>query len=166
MVTQIKRTADAHGDRMPQAFGRWFSNMFFSGVSNIAISDGTGDGKVDLLVTCQTGKTVRYRILNTKFTGEYGKASPVSFYDEITRYWQAFENKGNRGAYLGTVREPLRKHFRRLFKLYDDGAAELLFVTNHRINPKQYASVRNYDVKILHLEDVLQYVAEHIEGAM
>lgn len=166
MLKQVKRTADAHGDHMPQAFGRWFANMFFAGVANVAISDGTGDGKVDLLVTRQEAKTVRYLILNTKFTGEYGRASPVSFYDEITRYWQAFENKGNREAYLKTVREPLRQHFRRLFKLYDDGAAELFFVTNHRINQTQYASVKSYDVRILHLEDVLQYVAEHIEGAM
>ena len=38
----------------------------------------------------------RYYILNTKFTEEYAKSSPVSFYDEITRFWQAFENKTNR----------------------------------------------------------------------
>jgi hypothetical protein len=151
MLKQIKRTADYHGDRLPQAFGRWFANMFFAGVSNIAVSDGTGDGKVDLLVTCQAAKSVRYRILNTKFTGDYDKPSPVSFYDEITRYWQAFENKGNRAAYLNTVREALRPHFRRLFKLYDDGAAELFFVTNHRINRNQYASIKNYGLRILHL---------------
>ncbi len=166
MLKQVKGTAEARGDRMPQAFGRWFATMFFSGVSNIAISDGSGDGKVDLLVTCHTAKTVRYEILNTKFTSDYDNPSPVSFYDEITRYWQAFENRGNRPAYLNTVREPLRPHFRRLFKLYDDGAAELFFVTNHRINRHQYASVKNYGLKILHLEDLLQYVVDHLEGAM
>src|SRR5713226_5224958 len=127
MLKQVKHTADAHGDRMPQAFGRWFSSMFFQGVSNIAVSDGSGDGKVDLLATCQAGKTVRYKILNTKFTSDYDRPSPVSFYDEITRYWQAFENKGNRGSYLSAVREPLHQHFKRLFKLYDDGLAELYF---------------------------------------
>ena len=151
---------------MPQAFGRWFSSMFFRGVSNIAIPDGSGDGKIDLLVTCQVGKTVRYKILNTKFTADYDRPSPVSFYDEITRYWQAFENKANRPAYLSAVREPLRPHLRKLFKLYDDDLAELYFVTNHRINVAQHATVKGYGVETLHLDDVLQYVAEHIEGAM
>ena len=166
MQKQVKHTADLHADRMPQAFGRWFSTMFFAGVSGIAIPDGAGDGKIDLLVTCQVGKSLRYHILNTKFTAEYDRPSPVSFYDEITRYWQAFENKANRAEYLNAVREPLRPHFRKLFKLYDDGIAKLYFVTNHRANASQYASVRNYKVDILHLDDVLQYVAEHIEGAM
>lgn len=166
MLKQIKHTADTHGDRAPQAFGRWFSKMYFPGVSSIAIPDAAGDGKVDLLVTCQVGKSVRYKILNTKFTVDYDRPSPVSFYDEVTRYWQAFENRANRPAYLNTVRDNLRPHFRKLFKLYDEGAAELYFVTNHRTNAKQYASVRGYDVDILHLDEVLQYVAEHIEGAM
>ena len=63
MIQQIRNTAGTSGDKMAQAFGRWFSNMYFPGVSNIAVSDGTGDGKVDLLVTCQTGQNVRYNIL-------------------------------------------------------------------------------------------------------
>ena len=58
MLKQVKYTADKHGDKMPQAFGRWFANMYFPGVTNVAISDGTGDGKVDLLVTCERGNSV------------------------------------------------------------------------------------------------------------
>ena len=167
MLKQIKNTSDIHGDRMPQAFGRWFANMYFSGITNIAITDGSGDGKVDILVTCQVGKSVRHHILNTKFTSDYDRRSPVSFYDEITRFWQAFENKSNRPDYLANaVREPLRQHYRKLFKLYDDGDAKLYFVTNHRLNENQSRSVSNYGVTIYHLDDVLQYVAEHIEGAM
>ena len=136
MLKQVKYTADKHGDKMPQAFGRWFAGMYFPGVTNIAISDGSGDGKVDLLVTCQRGNTVQHQILNTKFTEQYDRPSPVSFYDEITRFWQAFENKANRPSYLqNTVREPFRNHYRKLFKLYDDGDADLYFVTDHRINP-------------------------------
>ena len=167
MLKQVKRTADLHGDQLPQAFGRWFSNMFFSGVSEVAIPDGAGDGKIDLLVKHDVGNARRYGIINTKFTSEYDKASPVAFYDEITRFWQAFENKANRTAYLNhVVREPLREHYKRLFKLYDDGSAKLYFVTNHRVNEAQSGSVRGYNVTVLHLDDVLQYVAEHIEGAM
>ena len=166
-LRQIKATADAHGDRMPQAFGRWFASMFFPGHSQIVITDGCGDGKIDLLVTCYTGKRVRHHILNTKFTNTYEKRSPVSFYDELTRFWQAFENKANRPEYLANVvREPLRPHYRKLFALYDDHDAQLYFVTNHRINEPQYRTVANYGVTIYHLDDVLQYVAEHIEGAM
>jgi len=141
--------------------------MYFPGISQVAITDGSGNGKVDLLVTCQIGKTVRHNILNTKFTNDYDKRSPVSFYDEITRFWQAFENKANRPDYLSNaVREPLRRHYRKLFKLYDDGDAQLYFVTNHKVNDPQYKTVANYGVTIYHLDDVLQYVAEHIEGAM
>lgn len=167
MLKQIKTTADINGDRMPQAFGRWFANMYFPGITNIAITDGSGDGKVDILVTCQAGRSVRHHILDTKFTTEYDRRSPVSFYDEITRFWQAFENKANRPDYLANaVREPLRQHYKRLFKLYDDGDAKLYFVTNHRVNENQNRSVCNYGVTTYHLDDVLQYVAEHIEGAM
>jgi AIPR protein len=151
---------------MPQAFGRWFAQMYFQGISNIAIPDGAGDGKIDVLVTCQAGKTTKYKILNTKFTGDYDRSSPVSFYDEITRYWQAFENRTNRTEYLKVVREGLRPHIKKLFKLYDDGLGELYFVTNHRVNNAQLDSVKGYGMSILHLDELLQYVAEHIEGAM
>jgi hypothetical protein len=152
---------------LPQAFGRWFANMYFQGVTQVTIPDGSGDGKIDLLVTCQVSDKIRYRILNTKFTNEYGKNSPVAFYDEITRFWQAFENKGNRQDYLtNVVRQNLREHYKRLFKLYDEGKAELFFVTNHKANENQFRSVERYGMSILHLEEVLQYVAEHTEGAM
>jgi hypothetical protein len=167
MMRRVKQTGDIHGDRLAQAFGRWFANMYYPGVIKITISDASGDGKVDLFVTCQVGKTLRYQILNTKYTSEYDKGSPVSFYDEITRYWQAFENKANRADYLKTaVRESFREQYKKLFRLYDEDSAQLYFVTNHRINQKQYDSVKNYGIKIFHLDDVLQYVAEHIEGAM
>ena len=167
MMRQVKRTADTFGDKMPQAFGRWFVTMYFPSVTNIAIADGAGDGKVDILVTCQSAKTVRYHIVNTKFTEEYERPSPVAFYDEITRFWQAFENKDNRPSYLkNAVRQDLREHYKRLFRLYDEGLATLNFVTNHRVNEKQHNSVAAYGIQIFHLDDVLQYVAEHIEGAM
>ena len=136
-------------------------------MSQVKIPDGAGDGKVDILVTCQVGDKIRYQILNTKFTNEYSKSSPVAFYDEITRFWQAFENKGNRQDYLtNVVRQNLHEHYKRLFKLYDEGKAELFFVTNHKANENQFRSVQGYGMTILHLEDVLQYVAEHTEGAM
>ena len=39
MQNQVKHTADTYGDRMPQAFGRWFAQMYFQGISNIAIPE-------------------------------------------------------------------------------------------------------------------------------
>ena len=167
MLRKIKQTADSSGDRLPQAFGRWFANMYFGRVNDISIVDGSGDGKVDLIVSCIKGSRVKYHILNTKFTNEYDKSSPVSFYDEITRFWQAFENKASRGEYLGkVVRNDLKKHYSKWFKYYDDGDASLFFVTNHKRNENQYSAVKNLKVDIYHLEDVLQYLTEHIEGAM
>ncbi|HQQ47770.1 MAG TPA: AIPR family protein, partial [Acidobacteriota bacterium] len=44
--------------------------------------------------------------------------------------------------------------------------AELFFITDHKINLKQYNSVKSYGVRVLHLDDVLQYLVEHLEGAM
>jgi hypothetical protein len=167
MLSKIKQTGDKHGDSLPQAFGRWFIQMFFPGVKDIFVTDGTRDGKVDLFANCQKGNTIKYHILNTKFTKEYDKPSPVSFYDEITRYWQAFENRNNRFKYLeNVVRSDYVNHYKKLFKLYDQGDADLYFVTNHKINPKQYETVKAYGVKIIHLDDLLQYLMENIEGAM
>ena len=167
MMRQIKHASDLAAEKLPQAFGHWFANMYFPGVTKVAIPDGAGDGKVDVLVTCQVGDKIRYHILNTKFTKEYQKSSPVSFYDEITRFWQAFENRANRHDYLtNVVRQNLREHYKKLFKLYDDGKADLFFVTNHKTNDGQFRSVQRYNMRILHLEELLQYVAEHTEGAM
>ncbi len=56
-------------------------------------SDGSGDGKVDSFFEVSDGDQVRHYVLNTKFTKKYDAPAPVSFYDEITRFWQAFANK-------------------------------------------------------------------------
>ena len=168
MLKRVKYYTEQKGELKPQAFIHWFSDMYFAGVTNVNVTDGCGDGKIDAYITCQSGETLRYHIVNSKFTNEYDKSSPVSFYDEITRFWQAFENKNNRQKYIGVVREGdnLASYYKKLFKLYDEGKADLYFITDHKINEKQFASVENYNVNIFHLDDILQYVAEHIEGAM
>ncbi len=167
MKDRINQTASEHGDKLPQAFARWFAQIYFGSQSNIFVSDGTGDGKVDVFISGHRGQFTRYYVLNSKFTQEYDKSSPVSFYDEITRFWQAFENKANRADYLkNAVRESLRNKYKTFFKHYDDGLADLYFVTNHRINQRQYDSVKNVGVKVFHLDDVLLYLVEHLEGAM
>jgi AIPR protein len=52
------------------------------------------------------------------------------------------------------------------FEQFDEGKAELVFVTNHRVNPKQVETVRNVGVTILHLDELVQYMIDNIEGAM
>jgi AIPR protein len=64
------------------------------------------------------------------------------------------------------VRSELKQRYKKLFQYYDDGLVELLFVTNHRRNDKQYESVKGYGVQIFHLNDMLQFVVDYIEDAM
>lgn len=165
-IERIKETGDERGLKMPQAFAVWFAYMYFSKPQNTNLSDGPGDGKVDFFFRTAAGETFEHHIINSKFTNEYRKLAPVSFYDEITRFWQAFANKSNRTDYLKAVRKELRKKYLDLFKHYDNGKAKLMFLTNHRRNEKQFSSFKKCPVRIFHLEDILQFVIDHIEGAM
>jgi uncharacterized spore protein YtfJ len=166
MQKNIQTTADLNGLKLFSAFGQWFATLYFGRFINIFISDGAGDGKVDVFISYQKGKHIHYAILNTKYTSDYDKSSPVSFYDEITRFWSAFENKNNRKEYLQSVRELFRPKYIEFFKHYDDGIADLYFVTNHKINPIQFNTVKKYRVRVFHLDDILQYLSEELEVAM
>jgi len=167
MMDRIKDVGSVQGLAQPQAFGRWFVDMYFESPQDVFVSDGSRDGKVDIFLTTHSDETVQYQILNTKFTRKFGERAPVAFYDEITRFWQAFANKPARKSYLeNVVRSELRQRYRKLFDRYDAGAANLMFVTNHTKNESQYASIKNCSVEIFHLEDVLQFMADYIEGAM
>lgn len=166
MLNRIKDVKAMHSLEEPQAFARWFCEMYFLRPQDIYIPDGSKDGKVDLFLKTTDEESVTHHILNTKFTRKYNESAPVVFYDEITRFWKAFNNRAARKPYLQTVRDELRNRYRTLFERYDAGAARLMFVTNHRKNPWQYESVRNYDMDIFHLEDLIQFMADHIEDAM
>ncbi len=167
MINSVSKLAHDKSERIHRAFGIWFANMYFAGVTNIEVFDDTKDGKADLVVTCQKGRSVTYKIINSKFTQSYDKSSPVSFYDEIVRLSDAFRNKSNRQEYLEhSVRADLRDKFNALFSLYDDGDAELLFITNHRVNKDQYEAVKEHNVRMLHLDEMLQYLVDHLEDAM
>jgi hypothetical protein len=166
MLQRVKEVASEHGDQLPQAFGRWFANLYIENVRDIYVTDGTRDGKVDLFAHVPTDGTNEFHILNTKFTEKYNESAPVSFYGEITRYWQAFANKANRPAYLRTVRSELHSRYKKLFDRYDEGNARLMFVTNHRRNDRQFEAVKSYGVTIFHLEEILQFMVDFIEGAM
>lgn len=167
MLEQVKETRKAHLDEEPQAFGRWFANLFFLSPRDLFVSDGSKDGKIDLFFTTHNGKSVLHHVLNTKYTKEFNKIAPPSFYQEIKYFWQAFENVDARDAYLEKAVKPeLRPRFKQLFQRYDDGSAELMFVTNHRRNEAHFEQVREIPVKIFHLDDLIQCLVDDIDGAM
>lgn len=154
-------------DGEPQAFGRWFAELFFMNPRDLFVSDGSKDGKIDLFFATDNGKAVQYHVLNTKFTKEFNKIAPPSFYQEIKYFWQAFENQTARAAYVEkAVKAELRPRYRKLFERYDNGATELMFVTNHRCNEAHYEQVRNIPVKIFHMDELIQCLVDDIDGAM
>ncbi len=168
MLERVKETEKEHLDSEPQAFGRWFAELFFMNPRDIFISDGSKDGKIDLFFATDNGKTVLHHVLNTKFTREFNKIAPPSFYQEIKYFWQAFENRPARAAYLEkAVKIELRPRYKQLFERYDAGAAELMFVTNHRCNDAHFEQVKNISaLKVFHMDDLIQCLVDDIDGAM
>jgi hypothetical protein len=168
MLERVKETQKQHLDGEPQAFGRWFAELFFMSPRDIFVSDGAKDGKIDSFFTTDNGKTVLHHVLNTKFTNEFNKIAPPSFYQEIKYFWQAFENRTARAPYLEkAVKQELRPRYKQLFERYDNGAAELMFVTNHRCNEAHFEQVRNIPkLKVFHMDDLIQCLVDDIDGAM
>jgi len=166
ILDRVEDTASENGLKLPQAFGRWFAGMYFYKPQSFSISDGSGDGKVDLFFQTSDGRNVDHFVLNTKFTERYNAPAPVAFYDEINRFWQAFANKANRDSYLSVVRTELKPRYRKLFEYYDNGNAQLFFVTNHRRNERQFEAVKANGVQIFHLDEVLQFTLDYLEDAM
>lgn len=167
MLERVKQTQKEHLEAEPQAFGRWFAELFFGKPRDLIIADGPKDGKVDLFFATDNGAAVQYHVLNTKFTKEFNKIAPPAFYQEILYFAHAFENETARAAYLEkAVRSELRPHYRKLFERFDDGMAELMFITNHRCNEAHNVQISNINVKVFHLDDLIQCLVDDIDGAM
>ena len=166
MLDRVNDASAESGLKPPQAFGKWFAETYFLNPQKYFCSHGSGDGKVDSFFEVSDGDEVRHYVVNTKFTKKYDSLAPVSFYDEITRFWQAFANKANRQSYLSVVRPELRLRYQKLFTHYEGGRTQLFFVTNHRRNENQYESVKATGVQIIHLHELLQFVVDYIEDAM
>ncbi len=167
MLDRVSEVGQEFSLAKPQAFARWFANLYFDHYQDVFISDGTKDGKVDLFLATHDDEDVRHYVINSKFTSTYREKSPVAFYDEIARFRNAFTNQSARPAFLEkTVRLELRPRYKKLMERYDQGKARLLFITNHRRNENQYESVKSEDLDIFHLEDIVQFMVDHIEGAM
>ena len=61
----------------------------------------------------------------------------------------------------------LRPRYKQLFERYDNGAAELMFVTNHRRNDAHFEQVKNIPfLKVFHMDDLIQCLVGNIDGAM
>lgn len=56
ILDRVEDTGAENGLKSPQAFGRWFAGMYFDKPQNFSISDGSGDGKVDLFFQTSNGK--------------------------------------------------------------------------------------------------------------
>lgn len=167
ILKRVDQTAADNGLRNPQAFGQWFAKLYFQNIDKIDIYDGAGDGKIDIVVKIKRNRGAQYFIINSKFTESYNKLSPVAFYDEITRFWQAFKNKNNREDYLNEVVRPtLRDVYAKLFRHYDEGDAKLVFLTNCIKNEKQHKTVSKYDIECIYLDELTNYLLEHLENAM
>jgi hypothetical protein len=168
MLQRVAEVQKQHLEGEPQAFARWFAELFFMSPRDVFVSDGSKDGKIDMFFKTDNGKTVIHHVLNSKFTKEFNKIAPPAFYQEIKYFWQAFENVPARTAYLEkAVNSELRQRYKQLFERYDAGAAELIFVTNHRCNEAHYEQVRSIPgLKVFHLDDVIQCLVDDIDGAM
>ena len=56
MLERVKETQKQHLDGEPQAFGRWFAELFFMSPRDIFVSDGSKDGKIDLSLPRTTAR--------------------------------------------------------------------------------------------------------------
>ncbi len=167
LLQRVKDVSHQQLEPESQAFGRWFANMYFLNPHNLVVSDGSKDGKIDLFFATSNGRSLQHHALNTKFTTEFNKIAPRAFYDEIQSFWQVFENRNARSSYLEkAVKTELRPHYSQLFKHWDAGEADLMFLTNHRCNEAQFEQVRNIPVKIFHLDELLEYLIDDLDVAM
>src|SRR5687768_14876997 len=92
MLDRVRDTERQHLEAEPQAFGRWFAELFFQKPRELVVTDGSKDGKIDLFFKTDDGRSVTHHVLNTKFTKEFNKIAPPSFYEEMRYFQHAFEN--------------------------------------------------------------------------
>jgi hypothetical protein len=167
MLKRVEDISRETGYRKPQAFANWFARLYFSNINGFFASDGSKDGKVDCFFDTNDGKKVMHHVINAKFTEEYGKMAPGKFYEEISYFYTVFNNKVNRAEFLQqAVKSELRSRYNKLFEAYDEGDAQLIFVTNLRKNEAQYTILKRMPVKVFHLDDILQFMNDDMDNAM
>jgi hypothetical protein len=167
MIKRVNETSNEAGLQKPQAFVKWFANLYYPNNQNFFVSDGSRDGKVDSFFNTNDGKRIEHYILNSKFTEEYNKTSPGKFYEEISYLYTIFSNKENRPDYLQKAVKPeLRSRYKKLFESFDEGDGYLIFITNLKKNDAQYSILKKLPVKVFHLDEILQFMVDDIDNAM
>src|ERR1051326_8315230 len=167
MIERVSMLAKQNaGQGEDKAFVRWFADLFYNEYHSLIVSDGAGDGKIDAsCVTTEVGKA-NYHIINAKYTRAYNKQAPVQFYEELTALLKPFMSKSDRPAYLRTVRQELRERYEMMLDAFDEGRADLVFVTNCRRNQNRSQILEESPIRLLHLEDLVQFIIDDIDGAM
>lgn len=164
---QVEELANGQGVPSHRAFPRWFATMYYQNPEAFFASDGPGDGKVDCFFRTVAGNTVRHHVINSKFTDSFNQTAPVGFYDEVIAFHHLFNEAVGRDTFLQKkVKEELRPFYKKLFQAYENGNANLLFLTNCRKNAGQMARVEQLNVQTFHLEDLVQHVLDDMDGAM
>ena len=167
MMEEIKERADKNARKEEEEFGRWFVDLYFRSTDAPFVPDGPKDGRIDLFFSTNDGTEVMHHVVNVKFTKQYNKLAPVAFYSEINNFVKPFVHSKLRNGYLkDAVRPVLRARYQSLFGHYDDGRVQLTFLTNYRRNEPQCETVNEEEVMLFHLEDLIQFVVDNIEGAM
>jgi hypothetical protein len=167
ITDRVQDVAHREGTKPYRAFPRWFAEMYYQHPEKSFSADGTGDGKVDFFFHTVTGNSVTQHVVNSKYTDTYGQIAPVTFYDEVLAFYQLFNEPSGRKKFVQSkVKEELRPFYKTLFDAFDAGKAKLLFLTNCRKNLGQLARVEQLQVETFHLEDLIQYVLDDLDGAM
>ncbi|HKS93106.1 MAG TPA: AIPR family protein [Gammaproteobacteria bacterium] len=154
---------------LSHAFISWFVETHYSNPTNLILSDGSYDGKIDGWTTVSRAGKIKYIVINSKYSKNgAGKISP-QFYEEIETFSYPFRigDPDEREDYLIThrVKEELRPRYRELYKAYDQGNAELVFITTYQRNTNKTAARRYKDVNIFDQLDLLQTLTDDIDGA-
>ena len=79
ILDRVKDVSSTTGLKEPQAFGRWFANMYFHEPQGFYDADGSRDGKIDLFFNTNDGKVVKTQIPSTKYTEGYNKTCACRF---------------------------------------------------------------------------------------
>lgn len=167
LIKRVNEVTQVEGIQNFKAFPKWFIKMYFLEPRDIFISDGNADGKIDAFFKTDDGEVVKHHIINSKFTNNYNQIAPAPFYEEIMYFWQAFDNKTDRDSFIEkAVKRELIARYRNLFRCYDAGTAELIFLTNFKKNEPRYELVKKLPIKIFHLDDIIQHLADDLDGAM
>jgi hypothetical protein len=77
MLQRVAETQKEHLEAEPQAFARWFADLFFMSPRDVFVSDGSKDGKIDMFFKTDNGKTVLFRFFRKK----------GFFYERRNREW-------------------------------------------------------------------------------